>query len=142
MLYLSRPFRAQCSQPVAHCKKKVQWPTPQSFSFKKKYYISDSKRNVMSSVILNIKEEKISRFSFCNALTYIVITPPSWLKPAVNNRQQTTGNTLRICELSLKKCNSEYNFNKSYLTKFHKVCFHALRWCITLPLVYIIFKTI
>ena len=96
----------------------------------------------MPSVILNIKEENLSKNCFCNALTYIAITPPRWLKPAVDNRQQTTDNSLRICELLLKKCNSEYNFNKSYLTKFHKVCFHALRWCITLPLVNIIFKTI
>ena len=86
----------------------------------------------MSSVVLNIKEETLSKYCLCNALTYIAITPPRWLKPAVNNGPETTDNSLRVGRLLLKKLYSEYNFNKSYLTKFHKVCSHALRIAIAI----------
>ena len=93
----------------------------------------------MSSVILNIKEENLSKNCFCNALTYIIITPPSWLKPAVDNGQQTTDNSLRFWRLLLEELYSEYNFNKSYLTKFYKACSHALRNCIVTALRYPMF---
>ena len=84
----------------------------------------------MPSEILNIKTEALNKSCFCNDLTYIAITPPRWIKPSVVNRQQTTDNSLRFRSLLSKKLYSEYNFNKSYLTKFHKVCSHALRLAI------------
>ena len=43
---------------------------------KKKFYIRNIKRNVMSSVNLNMKEEYLGKCCLCNALTYIAITPP------------------------------------------------------------------
>ena len=100
--------------------------------FKKKFYISDIKRNVMSSVVLNRVEENLNKCCLCNALTYNAITPPPvcWLKPSVDNGQQTTDNNLWFWRLSLKKSYSKFNLQKSYLTKFHKACYHALRWCI------------
>lgn len=54
----------------------------------------------MSSVALNMKEEKISKHCLCNALKYIVIIPPTWwfeIKP-------------------------KFDLQKSYLTKFYKAC--------------------
>ena len=84
----------------------------------------------MSSVNLNIKTETLNKSCFCNSLTYNVITPPCWLKPAVDNRLLTTDNSLRVWRLSLKKLYSEYNFNKYYLTKFYKACRRALRLAI------------
>ena len=92
----------------------------------------------MLSVVLNIKEEKISNSCLYNALTYITITPPCWLKPSADNGQRTTDNSLRFWRLLLKKLYSEFNLQKSYLTKFHKVCRHALRWCIAITKIQII----
>ena len=86
---------------------------------------------MMSSVIFNIKEETLSKCCLHNALTYIVITPPRWLKPAVDNGQQTTDNSLRFWRLSLKKSYSKFNLLKSYLTKLYKVWFHALRYLLS-----------
>ena len=110
--------------------KKVQQPT--ALVIKKIItFVADSKY-IMSSVILNIKEEYLSKCCLCNTLTYNVITPPSWLKPSVDNGQQTTDNSLRVLILLLKKNNIKSNFHKFYLTKIHKVCTHALRYCIAL----------
>ena len=84
----------------------------------------------MSSVILNIQKDKTSKCCLCNALTYIVITPPRWrfeIEPSVVNGQQTPDNSLRFWRLSLKKSCSKFNLQESYLTNFHKVCSHALR---------------
>ena len=81
----------------------------------------------MSSVILNIKEETLNKSYFCNILTYIAITPTSWLKYSVVNGQQTRDNRLHFGSLLLKKLYSEINLQKSYLTKFYKACRHVLR---------------
>ena len=58
---------------IVHCKKKVQSSAFRVLGFQKKYYISNIKRNVMSSVVLNIHEEKTSKSCFCNDLIYSVV---------------------------------------------------------------------
>ena len=60
----------------------------------------------MSSMILNTKKDKISKYCLRNALTYIGITPPH----------------LRF------EIKPNFYSERSYLTKFHKACRHALRW--------------
>ena len=59
----------------------------------------------MSSVVLNIKEGVLSKLCLCNVLISNIITPPR-------------------CQISISL---ELNSQNSYLTKFHKVCRHALR---------------
>ena len=71
----------------------------------------------MSKHNLHIEEKILKMALKAKSLTYIAITPPRWLKPAVDNGQQTTDNSLRFWRLSLKKSYSKFNFNKSYLTK-------------------------
>ena len=70
------PFQGSMLIARGSLQKKVQWPNPKALVLKKKFYISDIKRNVMSSVVLNRVEESLSKYCLCNALTYIVITPP------------------------------------------------------------------
>ena len=98
----------------------------------------------MSSVVLNRVEENLSKCCLCNALTYIAIIP-CWrfeIKPSVDNGQQTTDNRLRVWRLSLKKLYSEFNSQKSYLTKFYKVCRHALRWRVVITLRHTMFRSL
>ncbi len=86
----------------------------------------------MSKHNLQIEEKILKMVLKAKSLTYIAITPPRWLKPAVDNGQQTTDNSLRFWRLSLKKSYSESKLQESYLIKFHKVCLHALRYRIVL----------
>ena len=95
----------------------------------------------MPSEILNIKTEALNKSCFCNDLTYNIL-PPRWIKPSVVNRQQTTDNSLRFRSLLSKKLYSEFNFNKSYLTKFYKACRRALRWCIVTTLRHPMFRSL
>ena len=65
------------------------------------------------------------------SLAYNVITPPRWLKPSVDNGQQTTNNSLRVWRNLSKKSYSEYNLQESYLTKFLQSVFScfAMVYC-------------
>ena len=84
-------------------------------------------------------EEKIFKISLkAKSLTYNMVFVPYptigrfEIEPSVDNKQQTTGNSLRFWRLSLKKSYSESKLQESYLTNFHKVWFHALRYPIVL----------
>jgi hypothetical protein len=81
---------------------------------------------------LQIEEEAFKMVLKDKSLTYNVITPPCWLKCSVDGGQHTKDNSLRFWRLSLKKSYSKFNLQESYLTNFHKVWFHALRWCIVI----------
>ena len=69
-------------------------------------------------------EEKIFKISLkAKSLSYNIVFVPYptigrfEIEPSVDNGQQTTDNRLRVWRNLSKKLYSEYNFNKSYLTK-------------------------
>jgi hypothetical protein len=86
----------------------------------------------MSKHNLQIEKETFKIGLKAKFLTYNVITPPSWLKPAVDNGQQTSDSRLHFWRNLSKNSYSEYNLQKSYLTKKYKVCLHALRYRIVI----------
>ena len=89
----------------------------------------------MSKHKLQIKEKSFKMALKAKSLTYITITPPRWrfkIKPAVDNGQQTSDSRLYFWRNLSKKSYSKFYLQKSYLTKFHKVCHHALRYRIVI----------
>ena len=71
----------------------------------------------MSKHNLQIEEKILKMALKAKSLTYIVITPPHWLKPSVDNGQQTLDSRLHFWRNLSKKLYSKFNLQKSYLTK-------------------------
>ena len=74
-------------------------------------------------------EEKIFKTSLkAKFLTYNMVFVPYptvgrfEVEPSVENKQQTTDNSLRFWRLSLKKSYSKFYSQKSYLTNFYNAC--------------------
>ena len=82
----------------------------------------------MSKLITHINDAALKEYGSCNCLTDIRITPTCWhfeIGPVVVNGQQTTDSWHYFLNFLLKKFNSEFNFNKSYLKHWRSMlsCF-------------------